>query len=263
MTALQILRDANREELLISGSSDATIIIWAASTGEKLHTLRGHTRGIQDLALDPASFDISASAAPITLFSAGSDREIRRWRISCADPVSTAEEIDPENPILQHETSVYALHFDDDDDLWTASADGTAKCLSREQGWKADTVLQHGDYVRAVAIDERGGWVITAGRDEDVKVWDRASGKLHHVYSGHFEEVTGLVVVGQMVVSVGIDATVRQWSLKPEDLRRAVEEAEDERNGVEKGEEEGLKPKVGGMTEEEERELEELMGDSD
>ncbi len=203
------------------------------------------------------------SATPITLFSAGSDREIRRWRIDDAANIPRVVEIEPNTAIIQHETSVYALRFDNDDDLWTASADGTSKCLSRERGWEADTTLQHGDYVRAVAIDERGGWVVTAGRDEDVKVWDKASGKLHHVYEGHFEEVTGLVVVGQVAVSVGIDATVRQWSLTAEGLGEAVTEAEDARNGVEKEREEVPKSKVGGLTEEEERELEDLMGDGE
>lgn len=228
--------------------------------------MRGHTRGILDLGIDPTTYPPSPLAEQesisLTIFSAGSDREIRRWHIS--DDISTAAEIDTETPIIQHETSVYDLRFDADDDLWTASADGTAKCLSREQGWRSDTTLPHGDYVRAVAIDERGGWVVTAGRDEDVKVWDRATGELYHVYSGHFDEITGLVIVGQMVVSVSIDATVRQWSLKAEDLGKARQEVGDSKNGVEnEKEEEVQKPKPGKMTEEEERELDDLMGDSD
>lgn len=107
---------------------------------------------------------------------------------------------------------------------------------------------------------------MTAGRDEDVKVWDGASGKLQHVYEGHFEEVTGLLVLGRGVVSVGIDATVRQWDLSSDGLGRAVREAEEGRGGVEKEmemeREEVMKPEVGGLTEEEERELEDLMGDS-
>ena len=190
------------------------------------------------------------------LFSAGSDREIRKWRIS-AD-LSTAGETDADNSILQHETSVYNLHFDADDDLWTASADGSVKCLSRERGWQADITLVHGDYVRAVAVDERGGWVVSVGRDEDVTVWERASGKLHHVFFGHFEEITGLVLLGQTAVTVSIDATIRRWSLKAEDMRKAVREAEAANAEVGK-KNEGVQMK-GLATEDEERELAELMG---
>jgi len=195
------------------------------------------------------------------IFSASSDRSIRRWALH--PNLRDVEEKDP--PIIQHETSVYDLKFSDsDEELWTASADGTSKCLSRSRKWEADTTLPHGDYVRAVALDERGGWVVTAGRDENVKVWDRASGKLKHVFEGHFEEVTGLVVLeGQVVVSVSIDATVRRWSLKSKELERAVREAGERREGVEEEEEErgGGKVQGGGMTEEEQRELEDLMDD--
>ena len=101
------------------------------------------------------------------IFSAGSDREIRRWLVTS----TSASQIDAAEPIIEHETSVYKLRFDADDDLWTASADGTVKCLVRERGWKADTVLQHPDFVRDVIVGER--WVVTACRDEGVRVWDR------------------------------------------------------------------------------------------
>lgn len=193
------------------------------------------------------------------IFSAGSDREIRRWRIS--DNLLAASEIETDKPVLQHETSVYRLFFDADDDLWTASADGSVKCLSRERGWLADTMLVHGDYVRAVAVDERGGWVMSAGRDEDVKVWDRASGKLHHTFTGHFEEITGMLLTGQTLVTVSIDATIRQWSLRAKDLGSAVRKAEEAKIGVEK--EVKVAQKRVSITDDEEKELADLMGSDD
>lgn len=253
----------NGIDALLSGSADASIILWNIETGEKLHTLKGgHTRGILDLAVDPTTYPLPPSAehdgTSMLLFSAGSDREIRRWRIS--DNLATAGETEVNNSILQHETSVYSIHFDNDNDLWTASADGSVKCLSRERGWQSDTTLVHGDYVRAVVVDERGGWVVSAGRDEDVKVWDRASGKLHHTFSGHFEEITGIALTGQTAVTVSIDATIRRWSLKAEDLGKAISEAEEAKNGVE--EEESVVQKEM-ITDEEKRELAELMGSDD
>ena len=246
--------------MLISGSADASIVLWNIETGEKLHTLKGgHTRGILDLAVDPTTYPSSPLAERdgtfIVILSAGSDRMIRRWRIR--NDLSTAGETETEKSILQHETSVYGLHFDADDDLWTASADGTVKCLSRERRWQADTTLVHGDYVRAVAVDEKGGWVVSAGRDEDLKLWHRATGKLHHIFSGHFEEITGLVLTGQTAVTVSIDATIRRWSLKAEDLRNAVQEADDANLEAER--EKGVAQPDGLMTDEEERELAELM----
>jgi WD40 repeat protein len=221
--------------------------------------------GVLDLAIDPTTYPPTGSQEEeVVLFSAGSDRSIRRWAINTN--LTSAKEIESENAILAHETSVYNLCFDSDSDLWTASADGTVKCLSRSREWAVDTTLEHGDYVRAVAVDEVGGWVVSAGRDEDVKVWDKSSGELKFVLEGHFEEVTGLVIVGaaggnqreRWIVSVGIDATIRRW-------RKAVREVEDERNGVVK-EKEVVDETQGnpfGIDEEEQRVLDELMNDSE
>lgn len=243
------------KDILLSASQDASIIVWDVTSGEKLHTLKGHTRGILALALDPGDYDPRKDS--VTIFSAGSDREIRRWTVGLA----SASEVQP-SPIIVHETSIDTVRFDSDGDLWTASADKTAKCLSRCREWEEDSKFEHPDFVRDVAIDDDGGWVVTACRDEEIRVWEKGSGKLHHTFTGHFEEVTGLLLLpGQQLVSVSIDATVRQWSLKAQELAKAIAEAEDERLGREKEKE--PERKEGMLTVEEEAELAELLEDSE
>lgn len=68
--------------------------------------------------------------------------------------------------------------------------------------------------------------------------------------------MTGLLLCGNTVVSVSIDATIRQWSLRPDELQRAKAESE---NPPEKSEPEPEPENL--LTEEEEKELAELMGD--
>ena len=81
------------------------------------------------------------------------------------------------------------------------------------------------------------------------------TGQLYHTFSGHFEEVTGLLLIESTVISVGIDATIRQWSLKPDELQSAVDQAKKTTT-----DEEEQKPNPEPMlTEEEEKELAELM----
>jgi WD40 repeat protein len=245
------------EDLLISGGADAQVLVFNIASGQGIETFRDHTRGIQDLAFDPELDEFR----PV-VFSAGSDREIRQFKIFGGEPAE---------PLLPHDTSVYKLFFDNDGDLWTASADKTAKCLVRADGWKANLSLEHPDFVRDIVVYETGGWVVTACRDEEVRVWNRSvsfpcpyvrthanhlqTGELHHTFSGHFEEVTGLVLVGSTVASVGIDGTIRQWSLRPDELQKAVDLA---KNGLAEEEKPDGEPM---LTEEEERELAELMDD--
>ena len=253
---------------MISGGADAKIIVWDIATGNRIHTLRDTAdtmRAVQFLAIDP----VDTTDNEVVIASASSDPQIRRWRISLSSASQIIDKGLEESPnnanasnqaIREHETSVYKLYFDDEEgDLWTASADGTAKCLSRARNWATEETIEHGDYVRAVAVTQ--DWVITAGRSEDVKVWERTTGKLFHVYEGHFEEITGLAVLDdeRKIVSVSIDGTIRTWSLTRNELIKARTE-EEESKGLLK---ESSVRKETLITSEEEAELAELMDDEE
>ena len=250
--------------VLLSGAADSTIILWNLKTGKTLHKLKGHAKAVQYLAIDPLSLP-SAPSVPIkeiVLFSASSDREIRRWHVSLDRAFELPES--QRSPILSHDTSIYTLKFDADGDLWTASADKTAKHLVRGRNWEADTVLSHPDFVRDVVVAEDLGLVVTACRDEEVRVWDLSTGELQVTYTGHYEEVTGLVRVGRKtVVSVSIDGTIRQWSLEKADMQRFKKERELEASGQDRSVESSRQKGRPGLTAEEEAELAELMDDDD
>jgi len=157
----------NGQDLLITGGADAQILVFDITSGQRLHVLKGHTKGLQDLAIDPVFLD--SESKEMIVYSAGSDREVRRFDISAG-----SQDLTHTDPLLAHDTSIYKLFFDNDADLWTASADRTAKCLVRDDNWKPNLVLQHNDFVRDVVVYEQGGWVVTACRDEEVRVWNRS-----------------------------------------------------------------------------------------
>ena len=71
------------KHFLISVGADATIIGWDIISGDLLHKLKGHTKSLQDLAVDPLSVPEASSGLQdsLILYSASSDREIRTWSI--------------------------------------------------------------------------------------------------------------------------------------------------------------------------------------
>lgn len=298
----------NGRELLLSGCADSKIVVWDVGSGERLQLLRtGHTTGgVLALALYPANNDTprlegdgqdgrdgtqsskaeTTDPALPTILSAGSDRTIRRYFFFPSTTSTILEEIHPNDPIIVHDTSINALTLTNDPQtypttpdnptpsprVWTASADGFAICLLptslTSPTWKTEASLNHGGYVRAVTVDTEGGWVITAGRSEEIKIWDAETGELEWSYEGHYDEVTGLVVLDgrREVVSISYDGTVRRWGLKGEVIegaRRRAREEEERREKGEADEVEGEEVNEGderlGLTEEEERELAELM----
>jgi WD40 repeat protein len=303
--------------LLISGSVDATIDVWRAETGEKLHTLKGHSRGILDLAIDPLStLNDPVLPYPETVYvlSASSTPEIRSWRVSLesakeisttlsvAEPDDCAEKSSEQvlhagesAPYTLHDTSVNKIIFSPsslsaspgDYDLYTASSDNTSKVLARPQfhsstrhagsttpqtvtkppQWTCSSTFTHPDWVRAIAHDPATGFLVTACRDEEVRVWDTNEGECVKVLTGHFDSVEGVALVelvsedGEQetwILSVSLDGTLRRWKLKG-----SVEEAGAAEHGVEEvprqSAEEGKAKVV--ATEDEDRELAELMAE--
>ncbi|KAK4455644.1 WD40-repeat-containing domain protein [Podospora aff. communis PSN243] len=245
-------------DILISGGADKKIIVWDVATGKKLHVMTDAVvamGSVQGLVVDSMG---GKEGEEVVVVSASSDPHIRRWRVRMngweQEVIGEGEE--EKRVIAEHETTVYKVVVDEEGegDIWSASGDGMVKCLARGKGWAVEETLEHGGHVRAVAVTER--WVVTAGRDEDVKFWDRAEGRLYCALQGHFDEVTELVVVGDKVVSVSIDGTVRSWPLDKAALDEAVEE---QKPKVEEEEEKGPEKGSGLLSADEEAELAALM----
>lgn len=247
-TAIALTADGHR--ILASGGADSELSFWTLE-GTRLATVRPNCRAIESIVLDP----FSSPEAPVVFFST-SQREIFQIALPTLAEFATSR-LQMSPPVVAHDTSVYQLFFDSDGDLWTASADKTAKHLSRQNNWMADTTLTHPDFVRDVVVHPQTHAVVTACRDEEIRVWNGNTSELIHVFSGHYEEVTGLAIMGDLLLSISIDATLRRWSLAPSDLQAEIQKAKNpsllEDNPEPKNDELGM------LTAEEEAELKALM----
>ncbi|KAG2227580.1 hypothetical protein INT45_002265 [Circinella minor] len=261
---------SHNKQIVWTGSWDKTIKKWDAKTGECLATLEGHTDFVKSLIIVGEDLYSGSSDTTIRqwniethacknifkkkhnraieclaadtkfLYAGSSDRLVSKWDRSTGECVATFDD---------HDTSVYCVRVWDDE-MWTASADKTVRRWNTETG-AVDTVLTHPDRVKSIVVAEP--YVITGASDDAIRVWDIASGKLISTIEGHFDEVGCLDVVGSTLYSASLDCSLRRWSLTASALKEYNEKP---KNKPKENEDDGL-----GLTEEEERELAELMDD--
>ncbi|KAG0039373.1 hypothetical protein BGZ82_008473 [Podila clonocystis] len=265
---------------LFSCSYDGTILHWdlqsfAPFEGGRGGPWKGHIRGINDLCLTIEE-DIEQGDGQENnndrgkeyLYSAGSDGTIRKWDINRGQGRGG----NCVHVFQHHATTVYKVLVDSNE-IWSVSADKTAQRLDLETK-KADTRLEHPDFVKSIAL--AGPYVMTGGRQESIRVWSISTGKMINEIKGHFDEVSSMIVIGSTLFSGSLDGTVRRWSLKEKDLASSLPKdvansaasnqkptAESTSESVQLSHEKHKEGKPGMMTEEEERELSELMGSDD
>jgi F-box/WD-40 domain protein MET30 len=164
--ALQFL-----DNILATGSYDATIKIWDLETGQVLRTLTGHTMGIRCLQFDENK-----------LISGSLDKTLKVWNWRTGECIST---------YTGHSEGVIALHFDSNI-LVSGSVDNTARVWNF-QNKSVFTLRGHSDWVNSVKIDSASRTIFTASDDCTVKLWDLDTKKCIHTFEGHVGQVQAVL----------------------------------------------------------------------
>jgi len=84
------------------------------------------------------------------------------------------------------------------------------------------TVLDGGDRVSRLLVSDAHGQVFGATKTSTIRVWSTADGRLLHTLTGHTDEVRGLAVCGDHLISGGEDQTVRVWSIPGGTLEKTL-----------------------------------------
>ncbi|KAJ5585580.1 E3 ubiquitin ligase complex SCF subunit sconB [Penicillium hispanicum] len=158
------------DNILMTGSYDATIKIWDMETGEELRTLRGHTAGVRCLQFDDTK-----------LITGSLDRSVRVWNWRTGECISKYN---------GHSEAVIALHFDSTL-LATASVDRTVKIWNFKD--KSTFVLPHPQGVNAVKIDTTSRTVLTACDDGAARLWDLDTKTCIRVFHNHIGAVQQVI----------------------------------------------------------------------
>jgi archaellum biogenesis ATPase FlaH len=143
---------------LASASSDRTIKIWDASSGECLKTLKGHSDSVWSVAFSHDS---------ARLASASGDKTVKIWDASSGECLKS---------LAGHRHWVYSVAFSHDSTrLASASKDTTVKIWDASSGECLKTLEGHSDSVHLVAFAHNSARLASASKDKTVKIWDASS----------------------------------------------------------------------------------------
>lgn len=155
------------DNILASGSYDATIRIWNLETGAEVRVLRGHQAGIRCLQFDDSK-----------LISGSLDGVVKIWNYNTGECLSTLQ---------GHTSGVITVHFDGEF-LASGSIDKSIKIFNFQT--KVSYCLRgHDDWVNSVRLDNESRTLLSASDDCTVKLWDLDTKSVIRTFVGHVGHV--------------------------------------------------------------------------
>jgi F-box/WD-40 domain protein MET30 len=155
------------DQILVTGSYDATIKIWDIKTGKEIRTLEGHTQGIRCLQFDDSQ-----------LITGSLDNCIKVWNWRTGQLIRTLD---------GHSRGVIGLHMAGKL-LASGSADHTI-IVHDFNSYKRTTLQGHKDWVNSVKLDLQSRTLFSASDDMTVKLWDLDTYQCIKTYEGHVGQV--------------------------------------------------------------------------
>jgi WD40 repeat protein len=166
---------------------DNTLKVWDLATGVAVHTLSGHTKQINAMALTPDGR---------LVISASNDHTLKVWDVATGDLRWT---------LTGHTDSVNAVaETPDGQRAVSASMDNTLKVWDLATGVAVHTLSGHTEQINAMALTPDGRLVISSSNDHTLKVWDVATGAEICTLEGHTPRVlqVGVTADGQRVFTL-------------------------------------------------------------
>ncbi|EPS42864.1 hypothetical protein H072_3224 [Dactylellina haptotyla CBS 200.50] len=184
------------ENILVTGSSDHTCIVYSLPSFTPFLKLPGHRMGVLDVCFDE-SYIVSCSK----------DTSICVWDRETGLLL---------NRLRGHEGPVNAVQLRENI-LASASGDASIKIWDIETGTCTKTFTGHTRGLACIQLSEDCQTIVSGGNDQSIRVWDVATGNLkYEIRDAHRSLVRSLYLDSQngRIVSGSYDQSVRVWDLE-------------------------------------------------
>jgi RNA polymerase sigma factor (sigma-70 family) len=194
--------------LLATASDDNTIGLWDVTTGKQVGTCVGHSGGVTGVAFAPDGK---------RLVSCGQDQSVRIW------DVASRREL---RQLTGHRDRLNRVAFASDGKTLASAGRDEVRLWDADSGAELHVFRGRGDTFEAasVAFSPDGKTLASSGWDNDIRLWDVATGKVRDVLKGHRQRVWMVAFSpdGKTLASGSFDNTTRLWDVATGKERRTL-----------------------------------------
>ncbi|KAJ7625337.1 cell division control protein 4 [Mycena polygramma] len=231
---------AVKDDILVSGSTDATLRIWDLSGGRCTHVFCGHTGTVRCVAIvKPEWIETEGGAREkwpkrALVITGSRDRTLRVWTLPrYGDPEYSNPDVKYSNPddpkdnpyhrhILEgHENAIRALAARGRTAV-SGSYDHTLRVWDLETGVCRWVLVGHTGKVYSAVLDLPRQKAFSGSMDGTVRTWDLKTGQCVHTLTGHTSLIGLLALTPRTLVSGAADATLRVWDPDTGALRHTL-----------------------------------------